>query len=32
LAQRSRSVTHVLEEQAQGLIAQHAEESGQSLG
>ena len=32
LAQRSRSVTHILEEQAQGLIARHAEDSGQSLG
>ena len=31
VAQRSRSVIHVLEEQSQGLIAEHAEKSGQAL-
>ncbi len=32
VAQRSRSVIHVLEEQSAGLIADHAERSGQALG
>ncbi len=31
VAQRSRSVIHVLEEQTQGIIADHAERSGQAL-
>ena len=31
VAQRSRSVIHVLEEQTQGIIAEHAETSGQAL-
>lgn len=31
VAQRSRSVIHVLEEQTQGFIAEHAEKSGQAL-
>ncbi|MDE0062106.1 MAG: MotA/TolQ/ExbB proton channel family protein [Gammaproteobacteria bacterium] len=31
VAQRSRSVIHVLEEQTQGIIADHAEQSGQAL-
>ena len=31
VAQRSRSVIHVLEEQTQGIIAEHAELSGQAL-
>jgi len=31
VAQRSRSVIHVLEEQTQGYIAEHAEKSGQAL-
>ena len=31
VAQRSRSVIHVLEEQTQGIIADHAEKSGQAL-
>ena len=31
VAQRSRSVIHVLEEQTQGIIADHAERSGQPL-
>ena len=30
--QRSRSIVHVLEEQAEGVIAMHAEESGKPLG
>jgi hypothetical protein len=29
---RSRSVLHVLEEQTAGIIADHAEKSGQALG
>ena len=32
VATRSRSVIHVLEEQTAGLIADHAEKSGQALG
>ncbi|HEX7036955.1 MAG TPA: MotA/TolQ/ExbB proton channel family protein [Pseudomonadales bacterium] len=32
VAQRSRGVIHVLEEQSAGLIAEHAERSGQALG
>jgi biopolymer transport protein ExbB len=32
VAQRSRSVIHVLEEQSAGIIADHAERSGQALG
>lgn len=31
VAQRSRSVIHVLEEQSQGIIADHAEQSGRAL-
>ncbi len=31
VAQRSRSVIHVLEEQTQGIIADHAERSGQAM-
>ncbi len=31
VAQRSRSVIHVLEEQTQGIIAEHAEKSGNAL-
>ena len=31
VSQRSRSIVHVLEEQAEGVIAQHAEESGRPL-
>ena len=30
--QRSRSIVHVLEEQAEGVVAMHAEESGKPLG
>ncbi|MXY52621.1 MAG: MotA/TolQ/ExbB proton channel family protein [Gammaproteobacteria bacterium] len=30
--QRSRGIIHVLEEQSQGIVAKHAEESGQPLG
>ncbi len=30
--QRSRSLIHVLDEQSEGIIAQHAEETGQKLG
>ena len=30
--QRSRGIIHVLEEQSQGIVANHAEESGQPLG
>ena len=30
--QRSRSIVHVLEEQAEGVVAMHAEESGRPLG
>ena len=32
VAQRSRAVIHVLEEQSAGIIADHAERSGQALG
>jgi biopolymer transport protein ExbB len=32
VASRSRSVIHVLEEQSAGIIADHAERSGQALG
>ena len=32
VAQRSRSVIHVLEEQTQGIIAEHAEKTGRALG
>ena len=32
VAQRSRSVIHVLEEQTQGIIADHAEKTGHALG
>ncbi len=32
VAQRSRSIVHVLEEQSAGIIADHAERSGQALG
>ncbi len=32
VAQRSRSVIHVLEEQTQGIIAEHAEKTGHALG
>ena len=30
--QRSKSIIHVLEEQSQGIVAQHAEDSGQPVG
>ena len=32
VAARSRSVVHILEEQTAGIIADHAEKSGQALG
>jgi biopolymer transport protein ExbB len=32
VASRSRSVIHVIEEQSAGIIAEHAEQSGQALG
>ena len=30
--QRSKSIIHILEEQSQGIVAQHAEDSGQPVG